>query len=255
MYKNRNSKNTNEVIAGKNPVLEALKSGRAIDSILISRGSHGAIAQIVAQAKKSGIPVKEVDPKKLDFMCSGVNHQGVVAISAVCKYSEMEDIFNLAKQRNELPFIIIADEIEDPHNLGAIIRTAECAGAHGVIVSRRRAVGLTYAVGKASAGALEYLPVVRVTNIAASIDYLKEQGLWIYGADMCGENWCESDLKGSVGLVIGNEGNGISRLVKEKCDVILSLPLRGNINSLNASVAAGVIMYEISRQRLGIKAK
>ena len=161
----------------------------------------------------------------------------------------------MAEERGEPPFLIVADELEDPHNLGALLRTAECAGAHGVIVPRRRAAGLTYAVGKASAGAVEYIPVARVTNIAAALEDLKKRGLWIYGADMDGEPWCQCDLTGPVALVVGNEGSGISRLVKEKCDVMLSLPMQGNISSLNASVAAGVIMYEIARQRLGIRAK
>ena len=163
--------------------------------------------------------------------------------------SNLEDIFKLADSRNESPFIVIADEIEDPHNLGAIIRSAECAGAHGVIIPKRRSSGLTYVVSKASAGALEYIPIVKVTNISSTIDELKKPGVWIYGADMEGTTWCQTDLSGPVALIIGNEGRGISRLVKEKCDIILSLPLKGNITSLNASVAAGVLMYEISRQK------
>ena len=167
----------------------------------------------------------------------------------------MEDILALAERRGEPPFLIVADELEDPHNLGAIIRTAECAGAHGVIIPRRRAAGLTYAVGKASAGAIEYLPVARVTNIASTLEDLKKKGVWIFGTDMHGETWCQADLTGAIALVIGNEGTGISRLVKEKCDVMLSLPMQGQISSLNASVAAGVMMYEIARQRLGLKAR
>lgn len=245
-----------DIIAGRNAVLEALRSGRAIDSIVVARGNRtGAIAPILAKAKEKGIAVKEADARKLDFMCGGAAHQGIVAVAAVHEYASVEDIFALAGERGEPPFIIVADELEDPHNLGAILRTAECAGAHGVIVPRRRAAGLTYAVGKASAGAVEYVPVARVTNIAATLEDLKKRGVWVYGTDMYGEPWCGSDLKGPIALVVGNEGSGISRLVKEKCDVMLSLPLQGQINSLNASVAAGIVMYEITRQRLGIRAK
>lgn len=245
-----------EIIAGRNAVWEALRSGRAIDSIVVARGNRtGAIAPILSKAKEKGIVIKEADPRKLDFMCGGAVHQGVVAVAAAHAYASVEDIFALAEERGEPPFLIVADELEDPHNLGALLRTAECAGVHGVIVPRRRAAGLTYAVGKASAGAVEYIPVARVTNIAAALEDLKKRGLWIYGADMDGEPWCQCDLTGPVALVVGNEGSGISRLVKEKCDVMLSLPMQGNISSLNASVAAGVIMYEIARQRLGIRAK
>lgn len=245
-----------DIIAGRNPVTEALKSGRAIERLLISKGEmSGAVKVIVAKAKDRGIPIKEVDSKKLDFMCGNSNHQGVIAVAAVKEYVSVNDILKIAEDKGEKPFIIILDNIEDPHNLGAIIRTAECAGAHGVIIPKRRAAGLTYSVGKASAGAYEYMPVARVTNIPAVIDELKEKGLWIYGADMSGENYCSSDLRGAVALVIGSEGNGLQRLVREKCDIILSLPMLGKINSLNASVAAGVLMYEFTRQRLNIKAK
>lgn len=255
MEKNKRRSNQ-DIIAGRNAVTEAIRSGRAIDSIIVARGAHtGPLATIMAKARDKKIPIKEVDTKKLDFMCAGAPHQGIIAIAAVKEYATVDDIFDLAESRGELPFIIIADEIEDPHNLGAIIRTAECAGAHGVIVPQRRATGLTYTVGKASAGAIEYVPVARVTNISKTIDDLKSRGLWIYGTDMDGQNWCETDLKGAIGLVVGNEGKGMSRLVKEKCDVILSLPMKGQINSLNASVAAGIVMYEVSRQRLGLIAK
>lgn len=249
-------KKNDGIIAGRNAVTEALRSGRAIDSIIVARGKQsGAITAIIARAKANNIPIKEADTKKLDFMCGGAVHQGIIAMAAVKEYSSVDDIFALAESREELPFIIIADGLEDPHNLGAVIRTAECAGAHGVIVPRRHSTGLTYTVGKASAGAVEYVPVARVTNIASTIDELKKRGVWIYAADMDGQPWCETDLRGAVGLVIGNEGKGVSRLVKEKCDVVLSLPMKGQINSLNASVAAGIMMYEISRQRLGLKAK
>lgn len=252
----KKNKRNDGVIAGRNAVTEALRSGRVIDSIIVARGNlGGAVSSIIAKAKNKNIPIKEADTKKLDFMCGGAVHQGIVAVAAIKEYASVDDIFALAETRGELPFIIIADGLEDPHNLGAIIRTAECAGAHGVIIPRRHATGLTYAVGKASAGAIEYVPVARVTNIAATIEELKQRGLWIYAADMDGQPWCEADLKGAVGLVVGNEGKGVSRLVKEKCDVVLSLPMKGQINSLNASVAAGIMMYEISRQRSGLNAK
>lgn len=255
MPENRNRRQE-EIIAGRNAVTEALRSGRAIDSILIAKGNRtGALGAIAAKAKEQGIVVKEVDGKKLDYLCAGAPHQGVVAQAAVHEYAEVEDILALAEERGESPFLIVADELEDPHNLGAIIRTAECAGAHGVIIPRRRAAGLTYTVGKASAGAVEYVPVARVTNIAATLEDLKKRGVWVYGTDLCGENWCQADLTGAVALVIGNEGAGISRLVKEKCDVMLTLPMRGQISSLNASVAAGVMMYEIARQRMGLSAR
>ena len=186
-------------------------------------------------------------------MCGGAVHQGIAAVAAVKEYASVDDIFELAESRNEKPFIVVLDEIEDSHNLGAIIRTAECAGVHGIIISKRRAVGLNYTVGKASAGAYEYMPVARVTNIPTVLDELKERGCWIYGADMDGTVYAENDLKGACALVIGSEGKGLGRLVKEKCDVILSLPMCGKINSLNASVAAGILMYEFTRQRMGIK--
>ncbi len=244
-----------DIIAGRNPVSEALRSGRAIDSILIAKGElNGSIKVIAAKAKAMKIPVKETDRKKLDMMCGGASHQGIVALAAVKEYSTVDDIFALAESRNEKPFIIVLDEIEDAHNLGAIIRTAECAGAHGIIIPKRRAAGLSYAVGKTSAGAYEYMPVARVTNIPNTLDELKEKGCWIYAADMDGAVYAEHDLRGACALVIGSEGKGVSRLVKEKCDVILSLPMCGKINSLNASVAAGILMYEFTRQRLGIKA-
>lgn len=254
--KNKSVEKGEDIIAGRNPVSEAIRSGRSIESVLVARGeTSGSIKVIIAKAKEKGIPIKEADIKKLDFLCGGATHQGIVAIAAVKEYSTVDDIFALAEQKNEKPFIIVLDEIEDPHNLGAIIRTAECAGAHGVVIPKRRAAGLTYAVGKASAGAYEYMPVARVTNIPSFLDELKEKGLWIYGADMDGESYCSADLNGACALVIGSEGKGLGRLVKDKCDIILSLPMHGKINSLNASVAAGVLMYEFTRQRLGIKAR
>lgn len=239
-----------DVIAGRNCVKEALSSGRAIEYVMVARGTKGGpVGNLMALAKEKSIPVKEADSKKLDFMCGGAVHQGIIALAAVKEYSTLEDIFETAKSRNEEPFIIVLDEIEDPHNLGAIIRTAECTGAHGVIVPKRRSAGLSYTVGKSSAGAVEYVNVARVTNIPNVIDELKERGVWVFGADMDGQDSAKTNLSGAVALVIGNEGKGIGRLVRSKCDGILSLPMKGNINSLNASVAAGVLMYDVLRQR------
>ena len=235
-----------DVIAGRNAVTEALKAGRPIDSILVRRGEkNGSVSSILRMAKQAGIPVKEVDSRKLDGMCGGENHQGVIAMAAVHAFSEVEDIFALAESRNEPPFILVCDEIADPHNLGAILRTAECAGAHGVVIPKRRSVGLTAAVGKASAGAVEYMKVARVSNLAGAIDRLKDEGLWIAGADMEGTEMTKADLKGAIGLVIGSEGDGLSRLIREKC---VSIPMSGHIDSLNAAVAAAILMFEKKRQ-------
>ena len=240
----------NDIIAGRNPVMEAIRSGRSIESILVAKGERsGSVVAIIAKAKQKNIPVKDVDSKKLDFLAKGVNHQGIVAQCAVKEYSALEDIFALAEERGESPFIIVLDKIEDPHNLGAIIRTAECAGAHGVIIPERRSAGLSYTVEKTSAGALEYMPVVRVKNISAVLQKLKDKGIWVYGADMDGEHYKKVNFDGAVALVIGNEGKGISPLVAKDCDVIVSLPMKGKINSLNASVAAGILMYEIAYKR------
>lgn len=247
---NNERENEKDVIFGRNSVAEAIKSGRPLDSVMVARGDRsGSIPKIVADAKKAGIVIKEVDPKKLDFVCGHNNHQGIAAFGAVKEYSTVEDIFATAEERNEPPFIIICDEIEDPHNLGAIIRTAEAAGAHGVIIPKRRSASLSFTVAKTSAGAVEFMHVARVTNIPQTIDELKKRGVWVYCADMDGEPFYKSNLKGAIALVIGSEGNGVGRLVKEKCDVTLSMPMKGKINSLNASVAAGILMYEVSRQR------
>ncbi len=247
---NKNNQQENQLIIGRNAVSEALRSERAIDTLLVAKGErNGSIGRIIATCRDKGAVIKEVDKRKLDFLCGGGNHQGVAAYAASHEYAELEDIFSLAKERDELPFIIICDELEDPHNLGAIIRTAECAGAHGIIIPKRRSVSLTWAVSKASAGALEYMPVVRVTNLAATIDELKERGVWIYSADMDGKTYSQTDFSGAVGLVIGSEGNGVGKLIREKSDFIVSLPMKGKINSLNASVAAGILMYEVARQR------
>lgn len=243
-------KQYDDVIAGRNPVSEAIRSLRAIDRILVAKGARtGAVIGILAKAKKKEIPIKEVDVKKLDFLARDANHQGIIALAGVKEYASVEDIIALAEERGEKPFIIILDELEDPHNLGAIIRTAECAGAHGVIIPKRRSATLSYAVGKASAGAVEYVPVARVANINNTIEKLKKNGVWVFGADMNGTNFTECDFSGAVALVIGNEGKGISRLVKENCDEIVSLPMKGKINSLNASVAAGVLMYAVAAKR------
>lgn len=244
-----------DLITGRNAVTEALRSGRPIECVMTARsdGSGRSFGQIIAMAKERGVTVKEVSPAKLDAMCGG-NHQGIAALAAVHEYAEVADMFALAESKGETPLLILCDGIEDPHNLGAIIRSAEAAGAHGVVIPKRRAVGLTWAVGKSSAGALEYMPVARVANLSACIEQLKEKGVWVYCADMDGQSWCGGDLTGPIALVIGGEDSGVSRLVREKCDGVLSLPMRGSINSLNASVACAIVMYEITRQRSGIKA-
>lgn len=244
------NKETNELIIGRNPILEALRSERDLNQIFVARGERtGSIGKIISLAKQKGIPVKETDVKKLDFMSNGGVHQGVAAFCAAHTYARVEDILAEAKHRNEAPFIIICDEIEDPHNLGAIIRTADAAGAHGVIVPKRRSAALTGIVAKASAGALEYVKVARVTNLAATLEELKQQNIWLYCADMDGADYTATDFSGGVGLVIGNEGKGVSRLIKETCDVTVRIPMKGKINSLNASVAAAILMYEVAKGR------
>ena len=244
-----------DIIIGRNAVAEALRSGRTVDSVLVARGERsGTLGKIIGECRERGIVVKEADARKLDFLCGHGNHQGIVAFTAVHEYASVADIFALAESREEKPFIVICDELEDPHNLGAILRTAEAAGVHGVIVPKRRSASLSYAVGKASAGAVEYVPVARVTNIVAAIAELKEKGVWVFGAEAGGTSWCGQDFSGAVALVIGSEGQGLGRLVKENCDFIVSLPMKGKINSLNASVAAGILMFEAARQRAGISA-
>lgn len=239
-----------ERIEGRNAVIEAFRSGKTIDKIYILDGCQdGPISTIRREAKKQGCLIKFVKRDRLDQMSETGKHQGVIAIAAAYRYSDMEDIFSLAELREEDPFVIILDNIEDPHNLGAIIRTANLAGAHGVIIPRNRAVGLTATVAKASAGALNYTPVVKVTNIAATISQLKDRGMWFVCADMGGTRMYDLNLTGSIGLVIGNEGSGVSRLVKENCDMVASIPMKGDIDSLNASVATGVLAFEIVRQR------
>ena len=229
---------------------EALNSDREIEKIILAKGAEGSIKKIEGKAKAKKIPLYYSDKSRMDRDADGGNHQGVIAVVSDYEYATVEEILNVAKQRGEDPFVILLDGLEDPHNLGAIIRTANLAGAHGVIIPKRRAVGLTATVAKTSAGALNYTPVAKVTNLAATIDELKKEGLWFVCADMGGESMYRLNLKGPIGLVIGNEGEGVSRLVKEKCDYIASIPMKGDIDSLNASVAAGVLAYEIVRQRL-----
>ena len=237
-------------LEGRNAVLEVLKSGKDIEKIIVVKGNvEGTVRRIVGMAKERGVVVQEVVRAKLDEMSQTKNHQGVIAIVPEHEYATVEDILARAAEKGEKPFIIILDNITDPHNLGAVIRTAECAGAHGVIIPKRRSVGLTAVVGKTSAGAVEYMPVARVTNIANTIDSLKKQGLWVACADMGGDEYFEASLDGAIALVIGSEGEGVSRLVKEKCDFTVSVPMYGKISSLNASVAAGLLMYEVVRQR------
>ena len=241
------------VVAGRNAVSELLRSGREIDSIYIQKGElRGSAVSLVAKARQRGIPVKEADSRKLDAMCGGQAHQGILAVAAAWEYARLEDILASAGPN---PFLVVADHIEDPHNLGAIIRTAEAAGADGLIIPKRGGVGLTTAVARSSAGAVEHLPVARVANITAALEELKKRNIWTYCAEMEGQNWCSVDYSGGVALVIGSEGSGVSRLVRDVCDVRVSLPMLGKITSLNASVAAGIVLYEIARQRQGLPAR
>lgn len=237
-------------IEGRNAVLEAYRAGRPIDKLFILDGCQdGPIMSIKREAKKADSLIKYVPKERLDQMSETGKHQGVIAYAAAYTYAEVEDILKAAGDKGEPPFVFLLDNIEDPHNLGAIIRTANLAGAHGVIIPKNRAVGLTATVARTSAGALNYTPVARVTNLAQTIEELKKEGLWFVCADMEGTEMYDLDLKGPIGLVIGSEGEGVGRLVKEKCDMVASIPMRGDIDSLNASVAAGVLAYEIVRQR------
>ncbi len=236
---------------GRNAVLEAFRSGKTIDRLFVLDGCQdGPVRTIVREAKKHDTIVNFVPKERLDSMSETGHHQGVMAYAAAYEYAEVEDILKIAEEKGEPPFLFLLDGIEDPHNLGAIIRTANLAGAHGVIIPKRRAVGLTATVARTSAGALNYTPVAKVTNMAATIEDLKKRGIWFVCADMGGESMYRLNLTGPIGLVIGNEGEGVSRLVKEKCDMIASIPMKGDIDSLNASVATGVLAYEIVRQRL-----
>lgn len=242
-----------EWIGGKHSLLEAMRAGRTINKIWVAEGAQKHLTQpIVAEAKKNGIIVQFVDKRKLDQMAPGLQHQGVVAQVAPYAYAEVEDLLHRAKERGEPPFLLILDEIEDPHNLGSILRTAECTGVHGVIIPKRRSAAITATVSKTSAGAVEYVPVARVTNLAQTMEQLKEAGVWIAGTDVSAkQEMYEAGemLSGALAIVIGNENKGMGRLVREKCDVLLKLPMAGKLNSLNASVAAGVIMYEVLRRR------
>ena len=239
-------------IEGRNAVMEAFRSGKTIDRLLVLDGSkEGAMLTVLKEAKKHNTVVSFVKKERLDQISTTGKHQGVIAYAAAYEYAEVEDILAIARDKGEAPFLVLLDGIEDPHNLGAIIRTANLAGAHGVIIPKRRAVGLTATVAKTSAGALNYTPVAKVTNLVQTMEDLKKEGLWFVCADMDGEVMYRQNLTGPIGLVIGNEGEGVSRLVKEKCDFVTSIPMAGDIDSLNASVAAGVLMYEIVRQRLG----
>lgn len=240
-----------QTIEGRNAVIEAFRSEKTIDKVFILDGCHdGPINTIIREAKKNNCIINFVTKERLDQMSTTGKHQGVVAFAAAYEYAQLDDILYLSEEKNEPSFVFILDNIEDPHNFGAILRTANVVGAHGVIIPKRRAVGLTATVAKASAGAINYTPVAKVTNLAKTIEYLQDMGLWIVCADMDGELMYNLDLKRPVGLVIGNEGIGVSRLVKEKCDYVAAIPMKGNINSLNASVAAGVMAYEIVRQRM-----
>lgn len=243
--------NPDDRLEGRNPVLEALRAERPINKLLIAKGSReGSINKIIALAKEKGIVIQEVERSYLDSISSTHAHQGVIALVSPKEYAEPEDILDAAREKGEEPFIIILDGITDAHNLGSILRTANAVGAHGVIIPKRRSVGLTSVVAKASAGAIEYVPVARVTNIAQTIEFLKKNNIWVIGTDSSGEKtFFESDLTGPVALVIGSEGEGMSRLVREKCDFVVNIPMKGEISSLNAAVAGAIVMYEILKQR------
>lgn len=246
----------NELIYGRNSVMEALKSDTPINRLLVLKEEiSGSLKAIVAMASEKGILITYQDRKKLDQLCDKGNHQGVAAYIAAAAYVEPEEILERAKALGEAPFVIILDEIQDPHNLGAIIRTADAVGAHGIILPKRRSCPLTGVVAKTSAGAVSYVPVARVTNIPSTIDYLKEQGLWIAGTDLDGDTeFFNADFKGPIGLVIGSEGHGMGKLTRSKCDFVVTIPMKGSVTSLNASVAAGVVMYEVYKQHRGGRA-
>lgn len=246
---------TDGLIEGRNAVIEALRAGTAIDKIYIARGETDAtLGHIASTARNKGVVVTEADRRKLDGMSRTKSHQGVIAVAAVREYASVDDILNAARGKGEAPLIVVCDELSDPHNLGAVIRTAECAGAHGVIIPKRRSAGLTAIVAKTSAGAVSYLPVARVPNLTAALKSLKEQGLWVFGtAADGGTTLYDADFQGAAAVVIGSEGDGMSRLVREQCDFLVSIPMRGQLNSLNASAAAAVVLYEAVRQRRSAK--
>ena len=254
MIEHKDKHGNENMIEGRNAVLEAFRSGKPVDKLFVLDGCQdGPVRTIVREAKKHDTLVQFVDKERLTQLSQTGRHQGVIAYTAAYEYAQVEDMLALAKERGEDPFLILLDDIEDPHNLGAIIRTANLAGAHGVIIPKRRAVGLTATVAKTSAGAINYTPVAKVTNLTATMKELKDKGMWFVCADMDGTCMYDLDLKGSIGLVIGNEGEGVSRLVKETCDFVASIPMKGDIDSLNASVAAGVLAYEVVRQRMQVK--
>ena len=239
------------IIEGRNAVIEALRAGETIDKIYLQKGeTDKTLGHIASKARAAGVVVVEADRRKLDAMSRTHAHQGVIALAAVREYISVESILQAARDKGEAPLLVVCDEISDPHNLGAIIRTAECAGAHGVVIPKRRSASLTLTVEKTSAGAASWLPVARVPNLASAMETLKKNGVWIYGTDAAGTSYTDADFTGGTAFVIGSEGFGMSRLVSEKCDAMLSLPMRGKVNSLNASVAAGIFMYEAVRQRL-----
>ena len=243
-----------DMLAGRNAVMEALKGSSRINRLMVADGSsEGSIRELIAVAKEKGVPVQFLERSKLDSMAKGIRHQGVLAQVSPVEYVELEDILSKAREKQEDPFIILLDELEDPHNLGAILRSADAAGAHGVLIPKRRSCPLSATVAKTSAGAVEHVPVARIGNIVQTIKALKEEGLWVAGADMDGENYYEADLTGPLLLVVGSEGQGIGRLVKEQCDFIVRIPMLGAINSLNASVAGSVLMFEVTKQRLSKK--
>ena len=254
MIEHKDKHGNENMIEGRNAVLEAFRSGKPVDKLFVLDGCQdGPVRTIVREAKKHDTLVQFVDKERLTQLSQTGRHQGVIAYTAAYEYAQVEDMLALAKERGEDPFLILLDDIEDPHNLGAIIRTANLAGAHGVIIPKRRAVGLTATVAKTSAGAINYTPVAKVTNLTKTMKELKEKGLWFVCADMGGESMYKLNLTGPIGLVIGNEGEGVSRLVKETCDFVASIPMKGDIDSLNASVAAGVLVYEVVRQRMQVK--
>lgn len=241
----------NDKIEGRNSVIELLKAGKDINKLYIQKGERkGSILEIIKLAKQNKIIMSEIEKTKLDQMSETKNHQGVIAIVPPYEYADVDDILDAAKKKNEDPFIIILDEIEDPHNLGSIIRTAECAGAHGIIIPKRRSALVNSTVVKTSAGATSYMKVARVNNLNETIEYLKEHNVWVYGTDMLGSSYYdEQDYKGGVAIVVGSEGEGMGRLIKEKCDFLIKIPMKGKINSLNASVSAAIVMYEVMKQR------
>lgn len=260
-FKNKNFKNNDtindskemdNIVEGRNAVIELLKGNKNIEHIMISKGElSGSIKNIIKLAREKGIVIKEVDKRKLDTLSQTKAHQGVIAVTTPFVYSTVEDIINFAKEKNEEPFIVILDEIEDPHNFGSIVRTAEVCGVHGIIIPKRRNVGVTSVVYKTSVGAVEHIKIAKVTNLNACIDELKDKGIWVYGTDMHGKSFChEVNYNGPVAIVIGSEGKGMAKHTKEKCDVLVKIPMVGKVNSLNASVAGGIVMYEVLKQKV-----